>query len=104
VRFCGAPESFPASNKPTRRAARVYTRASRRVSSTRANSASDAPSRRNNLRTGAATASSTFLGDLIITSSATLPLLERYASLAPYADLIEAYGGRELSPNIWRIK
>jgi hypothetical protein len=40
----------------------------------------------------------------IVGGADPMPTLEKYASLALYADLIEAYGGSELPPTLYRIK
>jgi hypothetical protein len=37
-------------------------------------------------------------------SSAAMARIEAYAALTLHADLIEAYGGRDLPPNLWLVK
>jgi hypothetical protein len=44
------------------------------------------------------------LCELVSLSSAALDRVEAYGALALHADLIEAYGGQDLPPAIWRVK
>jgi hypothetical protein len=42
--------------------------------------------------------------ELASLSSATMDRLEAYAALGLHADFIEAYGGRDLPPTVFRVK
>jgi hypothetical protein len=42
--------------------------------------------------------------ELTALSSAVMPRIEAYAALTLHAELIEAYGGRDLAPTIYRVK